>query len=254
MLFNFIYNCFALTGVVWILNDIGNMYMPTITHKIRHYVLWQGLKVYTLLENRFHLCVKKCKVLLDNYFHVNSTKENVHFIHNGIVVKSSYSNECLALCDATAPVCVAQATIPVCDFIMQFIKVRDDTLNNHKFDYDVIRFNTYKELVEFNTINKCVYTPSPVKFIGMSIVISNVSNQIDLDINSGKFNFFINSNILFDRPFIQFYLKKFHDIILKEEEDYTFSFIDSEIEVNQIKDDHYVELCNNNYKICFVRS
>ena len=26
MLFNFIYNCFALTGVVWILNDIGNMY------------------------------------------------------------------------------------------------------------------------------------------------------------------------------------------------------------------------------------
>jgi len=217
--------------------------MPTITHKIRQYVLWQGLKVYTLLENRFHLCIKKCKVLLDNYFHINSTKENVHFIHNGIVVKSSYSDAC-----------VAQATIPVCDFILQFIKVGDDTLNNNKFDYDVIRFNTYEELVEFNTTHKCSYTPSPVKFIGMSIVISNVSTQIDLDINSGKSNFFINSNILFDRPFIQFYLKKFHDICLKEEEDYTFSFIDSEIEVQKIKDDHYVELCNNNYKICFVRS
>lgn len=249
MLFNFIYNCFALTGVVWILNDIGNMYMPTITHKIRQYVLWQGLKVYTLLENRFHLCIKKCKVLLDNYFH---TKENVHFIHNGSVVKSSYSGTCVA--EATIPECVAEATIPVCDFILQFIKVGDDTLNNNKFDYDVIRFNTYEELVEFNTTNKCAYTPSSVKFIGMSIVISNVSTQIDLDINSGKSNFFINSNILFDRPFIQFYLKKFHDISLKEDEDYTFSFIDSEIEVQKIKDDHYVELCNNNYKICFVRS
>ena len=119
----------------------------------------------------------------------------------------------------------------------------------------MLRFATYKDLVEYYSTDTTIrYTPSSVKFLGMNIVISNVSKQIDVILSSTRSNFFMNSNILFDRPFIKFYLKKFHDIVLRGPEDYTISFIDNEMEIIKFKDDHYLELYNNSYKICFVRS
>jgi hypothetical protein len=247
MLFNIIYNFLALTGSVWILHDLGKLFMPTITNnitnKIRDFVLWQGLKVYTLLENRYHLCIKKGKMFLDNYFDTN--KENVHYIHNGSVIKSCYSNE-LGV--------GGNINVPECDFILQFLKVnREDT---DKYDYNIIRFNNYKDLVEYNTTTNKNDKTSPVKFLGMSIVISNTcsSKQINIDISSRRSNFYMNSNILFDRPFIKFYLNKFHDIILNDNDDYTLSFIDNEMEEVIMDESHYIELYNNNYQICFNRS
>jgi hypothetical protein len=247
MLFNIVYNFLALTGTVWILHDISHYFMPMLTTKIRDCILWQGLKVYTMLTNRTEYCIKKGLLLLSKYLHINTTinnKENIHFIYDGNVVNSYSFNDAI--------VCKCE-TRPECDFILQFVK--RDTHNNEKFDYDVLRFATYKDLVEFNTTDTTtIYTPSSVKFLGMNIVISNVSKQIDIILPSTRSNFFMNSNVLFDRPFIKFYLKKFHDIILKDHEDYTISFIDNEMEVIKFKDDHYLELYDNSYKICFNRS
>ena len=247
MLFNMLYNFLALTGTVWIIHDISHYFIPTLTTKIRDCILWQGFKVYVILTNKADDCIQKGKKIIYNYLNINTTinvsnKENIHFIYDGNVV-NSYSFDDLFKCE----------TRPECDFILQFVK--RDAENNEKFDYDVLRFATYKDLVEYySTDTTTRYTPSSVKFLGMNIVISNVSKQIDIVLPSTRSNFFMNSNILFDRPFIKFYLKKFHDIVLKDHEDYTISFIDNEMEVMKIKDDHYLELCDNSYKICFNRS
>lgn len=249
MLFNIIYNFFTLTGSVWILHNLGQLFMPTITNnitnKIRDVVLWQGLKVYTLLENKYHFCIKKGKAFLDNYFYTN--KENVYFIHNGSVVKSCYSNELGGNTNTNT-------NVPECDFILQFLKINcEDT---DKYDNNVIRFNNYKDLVEYNTTTNKNDKASPVKFLGMSIIILNAcsSKQINIDISSRRSNFYMNSNILFDRPFIKFYLNEFHDIILNDNDDYTLSFIDNEMEEMKMDERHYIELYNNNYRICFTRS
>ena len=246
MLFNMLYNLLTLTGTVWLIHEVCQYFIPTLTDKIRHSILWQGFKIYVILTNKADDYIQKGKQIIYNYLHIDTDsythKENIHFIYDGNIV-NSYSFDDLFKCE----------TRPECDFILEFVK--RDADNNTQFDYDVLRFATYKDLVEYYSTDTTIrYTPSSVKFLGMNIVISNVSKQIDVILSSTRSNFFMNSNILFDRPFIKFYLKKFHDIVLRGPEDYTISFIDNEMEIIKFKDDHYLELYNNSYKICFVRS
>ena len=88
MLFNMLYNLLTLTGTVWLLHEVCQYFIPTLTDKIRHSILWQGFKIYVILTNKADDCIQKGKKIIYNYFYLNinttinvSNKENIHFIY-----------------------------------------------------------------------------------------------------------------------------------------------------------------------------
>ena len=247
MIFGFLFRLIQLTGTAYLANAVGEKYFPEQTNKFRHFITWQGLKLYTIVELSINKYIKKGKTILDNYFNPCYSKENIHFIYDGIVVETYTFTDLVLRVSQCEP-------IPECDFVLQFIKLT----NHDKFDYNVLRFDNYKDVIQYNKdaiqYNKDAnansdanannkYTPSPVKFLGLQL---NVSNRIIM--NFERYNFLMNSNILFDRPFVQYYLYKFHDITLEEHEDYNITFIGVNMEVVMIHD-NYIELVDNKYQI-----
>jgi hypothetical protein len=243
MLFGILYNLYSilqLAGTVLIVKVFGEKYFPQTTNRIQEYILWNGLKCYTIVAMHCQKHIKKYKLILANYFDFNfkNCKDYVQFIRNGI---ECHFNE--------------REEYPQSDFILQYLKI--EQFYNNKFEYNVIRFNNLCDYLEYNAIeniNKTIYTPSPAKFLGMKLIISNVSKSIDININSGCNNFCMTSNIVFDRPFLQFYLNKFHDIILNNTDTYELTFIDHKMESVVMTEEHYIELNEDGYKIRFVRT
>ena len=232
MLLSLLFNAINIVSIVHLANTIGNMYFPETTNRVRQYIMWEGLKVYTIV-NKY---IRDYKAVLFNCSFVE--KEDLHFIRDGKTVLSCKS----ALFDRR------DSSIPEFDFILHYINY---TSNNEKYDYNVLRIINVDGL---DIENK--FTPSPVKFLGIKIVIDNISQTKSdpIDINFGKANYYMNLNILFDRPFIKYYLNKFHGIELKESEGYEIKFIDDEMKVVTITDEHYIELYDNTYKIRLVRT
>jgi hypothetical protein len=246
MLFGILYNLFSilqLAGTVLIVKVFGEKYFPESTNRIQEYILWNGLKCYTIVQGKCRDCIKKGKLFLTNYFDINNSKDYVQFIQNGNVIQ--YYN---------AKYVGTYTDYPKCEFILQFLKV--EQFYNNKFEYNVIRFNNISDFLEYNTTNtnKTIYTPSPAKFLGMKLIISNESNAIEINIHSGCNNFCMNSNIVFDRPFLQFYLNQYHDISLNDTDTYELTFIDHKIDTAVITEEHYIELNEDGYKIRFIRT
>ena len=241
-----------LTGTMYIVNVVGETYFPDKTVRLRSYLMWQGLKVVTLLELQAKKYITKGKSLLDTYFPLAS-EEDVHFIRNGLVVKSYKSSYFFQLNRK-------DVVFPECDFILLYFKIPFTS----KYNYQVFRFPDVTTFINSSFINcECFseeYKPSTVKFLSMKLNIQNDSNSSNssnqkksVDINFGIYNFIINQNILFDRPFVKFYLKTFHEMTLKDHEDYEFSFIGPDMEINTISDAHYIELVDNKYHIRFIQ-
>ena len=245
-----IYSILQLAGTVLLVNVVGEKYFPQLTSRIQEYLAWNGLKCYTIVKGQCENYIKKGNLYLNNYFEIDNNKDYVQFVRNGVIVK--YYNTKYIIRDENDND-KSEKDYPKCDFILQFIKI--DQYYNNKFEYNVVRFNTIKELVEYNTTTtKPIYTISPAKFLGMKIVISNVSKEIDININSGCNNFCMSSNIVFDRPFIHYYLKQIYNITLNENDTYGITFIDQAMEQVIVTDDHSIELTNDGYKIWFQRT
>jgi len=252
MLYTLFSTIIQLTGITYFVNLFGDTYFPDKTNRIRSYLMWQGFKMVALIEIQAKKYFIKGKALLDNYFQVqDATEEDVQFIHNGMVVKSYKS------CDFSfsQDLFLKNEVFPKYDFILLYVKMP----SVNKYNYNVIRIPDVNSFIYSYTSNSEEYIPSPIKFLGMKIKIKNNdtdtnTNTNGVDINFGKSNFIMNGNVLFDRPFVTFYLNKFHGIALNEHEEYEITFIGPDMDVVSITDAHYIELAENKYQIRFVRT
>ena len=62
MLFSILYNLYSilqLAGTVLIVKVFGEKYFPQATNRIQEYIIWNGLKCYTIVEGKCRDCIKK---------------------------------------------------------------------------------------------------------------------------------------------------------------------------------------------------
>jgi len=126
------------------------------------------------------------------------------------------------------------------DFILCEIPiVKKD--NYEKYDTYVIRYENINDImsVEYNSL-KCF----ELNMIEMKVLTKETYN-IDL----GRNQYIINGNILFDRKFMKWYLNMYCNFILDDEDRYTITFIDHNMNYITLQDNCHLLIRKNNYDI-----
>ena len=126
------------------------------------------------------------------------------------------------------------------DFILYDIPiVKKD--NYEKYDRYMLRYENINDVlsVEYNSL-KCFE-------LNMIQITINESESHSIDL--GRYQYMINGNILFDRPFLKWYLNVYCGIILCEEDKYVVTFIDHNMNYITLPDYCYIFIKKNNYEI-----
>jgi hypothetical protein len=128
--------------------------------------------------------------------------------------------------------------------------------------YDFVIYNIDNNLIRYNDVNllkqlgdDIQFVKSSVKFLTVEISIFSdaYDNQYDnqFTISFEEDNFYIENNILFDKPFIMWYLNKYHnfdiDINTAGGFSYTVNLIDNNINCITLTDDECIILTKDNY-------
>jgi len=206
---------------------------PIKTVEFDNYVKWQTLKTFTVTEmatRRFRkYATIKILAPLKNFFPSCVESKCILLIKNGHV--ESYLT--------TADIPNEKNTIEH-DMI---IYKHETPPSNEKYDYDILRFKDVSNISE-------TFEPSSVKFLAIQVKIEG-KEPISLDF--GRNNFYIKSNILFDRPFIKWFLSEKSGItaryILKDEESYEVNFINHKMNCDRITSEQCVIIDEDDYII-----
>tara|TARA_B100001758_G_C18407652_1_gene613235 strand:- start:960 stop:1676 length:717 start_codon:yes stop_codon:yes gene_type:complete len=104
---------------------------------------------------------------------------------------------------------------------------------------------------------KPTYTLSTIKLHAINIrLLKNnecyASYPVALTTNTNNmlFNYLITDNILFDRAFVQYWLKTYRAIVIKDNQDYDVHILDKNIEEITLTAGSYIKLTHDNYIIC----
>ena len=120
-----------------------------------------------------------------------------------------------------------------------------DTLGNSEYNSFMLRFEKINEVNEN-------FTMSNIKFLIPTINIKNSNEDIvkrfDLTNIFNNTNFYITNNILFDKIFVNWFLKSYYNYNLKDQL-YDVTFIDHNMEQITINDNQGIFLDNNLYFI-----
>ena len=79
------------------------------------------------------------------------------------------------------------------------------------------------------------------------MIINESDNPITIDL--GRTQYMINGNVLFDRPFLKWYLNMRCHTVLDEEDKYVVTFIDHEMNYITLPDYCYLLVKKNGYDI-----
>jgi len=122
------------------------------------------------------------------------------------------------------------------DFILYSIPVE-----NEKYDNYVLRYESIEDILEVEyTSLKCI------ELTDLHIII-NETEKYTFDF--GRDQYFINGNVLFDRKFLQWYLKVHHNVQLERDDDYRVIFRDNENKFIRLPDYCYILIKKNNYVV-----
>ena len=94
--------------------------------------------------------------------------------------------------------------------------------------------------IEYNSL-KCI----ELNMLQMTINGADIPITIDL----GRTQYMINGNVLFDRPFLKWYLNMRCHISLEPEDKYLITFIDHEMNYITLPDSCYLLVKKNGYDI-----
>ena len=127
------------------------------------------------------------------------------------------------------------------DFILYEIPIIKKD-NYDKYDSYVVRYEKMADVlpIEYNSL-KCF----ELNMIQMTIKRLDIPITIYL----GRKQYMINGNVLFDRPFLKWYLNMRCNIVLEEEDQYVIMFIDHEMNYITLPDYCYLLIKKNGYDI-----
>lgn len=232
-------------GILYLTNYCCEYLFPEKTSTVKQYMLWKGMQYYTMIEMRVNKYIKLLDPII-TYIFPPIKREDLLFIKNGEIVKKYYFDELFKDNDT-----FNNTEFPAFEFILYFIKLK----NNEKFDYNVLRFNSrehlmsynYKQLLYFKD-NKNIVEHSSLKLLALQVKLKSRVGE-SIAINFGRYNYFIESNVILDRPFIVYFLKSSYNITLGDNEIYEVSFIDKDMNLIKLNEEHRVEVKNNSYVI-----
>ena len=127
------------------------------------------------------------------------------------------------------------------DFILYDIPIKKKD-NYDKYDNYVVRYERIADVlpIEYNSL-KCI----ELNMLQMTINGADIPITIDL----GRTQYMINGNVLFDRPFLKWYLNMRCHISLEPEDKYLITFIDHEMNYITLPDSCYLLVKKNGYDI-----
>jgi hypothetical protein len=186
------------------------------------------------------IIIKIINYLYNLFFGPTESKDAslLKLIYEGEEVGQFKATDC-----KTAGDCIIPHDIKV-DFILYEYPIE----NHAKYDKVVYRYGSLKnflflEYIELNALNY-------LEFTDINLAINGTDCPIPIDF--GRTQYMLAGNVLFDREFIQWYLRDKHDIKLQDEDSYTVSFIDHEQQPIIIPDYCYLLLKKNSYDIVNV--
>ena len=137
------------------------------------------------------------------------------------------------------------------DFILHKVKVLDDNkLNTHT--KCVFRYETpYNVISKINILHeqKCI------KFSAITCCFEKDGKPYSVKFNYEKEQYYMNGNVLLDRPFVIWTLKKYHDITIESTDNYVITMMDNKMNIITIPDTCYIIIIDNdNYSIVNYKS
>ena len=125
---------------------------------------------------------------------------------------------------------------------------------------NIVRLNDEK-LSDIKSVNDKTFEISNVKFLGIKFYIYNkkITNSDDsvsdkeenneYEIDLGNENFYVVGNTIFDRVFVEYWLKRFHGVTLLPQQTYKVTFFDNNISECILEEPKSITLYKDTYII-----
>jgi len=129
------------------------------------------------------------------------------------------------------------------DFILYEMPIcKNDMSLSDKFTKCVLRYEDYTQIVKikFNTVNE-------FKFSVIQFSLKNSDTIISIDFNT--IQYLVQGNIIFDQKFLKWYLHKYHNFFIRDEDEYTVTFIDHNMNYILLNENKYIIVKKNKYDI-----
>jgi hypothetical protein len=125
-----------------------------------------------------------------------------------------------------------------CDFILYELPI----VGNDKFSKCMMRYNDIDSIVkiEYNALNEIRFSAIRFNFKDSEEIIS---------INFNDTQFLSQGNIVFDLAFLKWYMHKHHGIVLSDEDKYTITFIDHNMNYVILDENKHIVIKKNDYDI-----
>ena len=211
----------------------NNFYYKKNIDKIFCSLMWILLKLYSKLE----IIYKKLKK-------TNVKKITIKLIENGEIVKK-YDNEYLKYLNKHND---------ENKFIINTDIMIDNPINKYMIigeysdgeNIKIVRFKNFNDI----KLDGDYYIESEVKLLGIQLNIKNNGKiKQSLPILFYKnCNHYIENNILFDRQFINYYLKTEKMDVLKIHDNYEIVFFDNDINTHTITDPQYIKINKEDFE------
>lgn len=215
----------------------NNFYYKKNIDKIFCSLMWILLKLYSKLE-----------IIYKKLNKTDVKKITIKIIENGEIVKK-YDNEYLNNYNDEKEFIIKNTEVMINKYMI--IGEYSDGEN-----IKIVRFKNFNDI----KLDADYYTESEVKLLGIQLNIKNNGNiKHSLPILFYKnCNHFIENNILFDRKFINYYLKTEKMDALEIDDNYEIVFFDNDINTHTITEPQYIKINkedfdtienNDNYEI-----
>ena len=129
------------------------------------------------------------------------------------------------------------------DFILYEIPIKTQSIYE-KYDKYVVRYH------DINDVMRLEYTS--FKCFELNLIQITINETDNYTIDFGRSQFMVSGNVLFDKPFIKWYLNTFKNIVLDDEDKYVVSFIDHNMNYVTVPSYCYILVKKNSYDIVNV--
>jgi len=211
----------------------NNFYYKKNIDKIFCSLMWILLKLYSKLE----IIYKKLKK-------TNVKKITIKLIENGEIVKK-YDNEYLKYLNNNNDEnkFIINTDIMIGNPINKYMIIGEYSDGEN---IKIVRFNNFNDI----KLDGDYYIESEVKLLGIQLNIKNNGKiKQSLPILFYKnCNHYIENNILFDRQFINYYLKTEKLDVLEIDDNYEIVFFDNDINTHTITDPQYIKINKEDFE------
>ena len=221
---------FLTVPVAYITNKIINSFYPGTMKKYCVYYGWYVLEFCSRVEIKLQIAY----TMVRPYFPSSKKDETtmITLIKDGEEIQKHNFNEFISLRETGN---IIEGTY---DFILYELPIP----NNYKYDKYMLRYNHHKNImkIEYNAMNEYNFNSIQFKFNGTESIYN---------INFNKIQFMVNGNILFDRDFMKWFMLKYNNAIVQDEDKYSISFIDHNMNYSVLSESDHIVVKNKTYEI-----